>query len=179
MKTILAGMVALAMLVATASTSQAQCDKGCDTGCGADAAGGSACGPCKVCKLVKVEKVVKTVCYGVKCKDICVPGCGSGCTKVKCACCGDKPGCCDDCSARGNCKVCVATGKPGCCATKKTVKQLVKYERSVTICSYEWQVVDAGEEPGCGAEDNGCDAGCDSGNGGDDVPAAPTPAAGA
>jgi hypothetical protein len=156
------------------------CDNGCDTGC--DAAEKPACGcesqsscstgKCKACKLVKIEVEVKAVCYGVKCSDICVPGCGSGCTNTKCVTCGDKG--CDCCEAGANCKVTYATGKPGCCANPKTIKRLVKYETKKVVCGYKWVVVDNG----CCSCDSGCNSGCDdkaSGADGDDVPPVPVP----
>jgi len=138
MKTVYVIMIALALPLAAASTSRAQCDKGCSAG--------------KVCKLVKVEKTVKTICYGVKCKDICISGCGSGCTTTKCGTAGDKADCRDGCSAQASCKVSIPTGKPGCSAKRKTVKQLVKYEKSIKVISYEWRIVDA--DCGCDASDD-------------------------
>lgn len=203
MKTAYAILIALALPLAAASTSWAQCDTGCDAACGCD--NGCGCDPgcnqgcCKVCKLVKVEKEFTTECYGVKCKDICLPKCGSGCYKIDCLCCGGNGCCCDGCTQRGLCKIKYPVGCPGKCAKVKTVKQLVKYERTKKICTYEWRVVCAGPcdpgcgcdaDPGCGCDAgngcdagcdaNGCDAGCDAGHSnGDSVPMPPTPAAGA
>jgi hypothetical protein len=160
MKTLYAVLIALVLPLSAADTSWAGgCDCGAEAACGCEATAScgcdngsnGCCGPCKVCKLVRVERIIKTTSYGVKCKDICIPGCGSGCTKVKCVKCGDA-GCCDCCNSNACGKVCVATGKPGCCARSKTVKQLVKYEKAVKVCAYEWVVVDAGS--------GGCDAGC-------------------
>jgi hypothetical protein len=219
MKMFYALLIALALPLAAATTSWAQCDcgaagggcdAGCDKACGCHNRGchnggcdnGGCCnnggcdnGCCKVCKLVKVEKEVKATCYGVKCKGISVPGCGSGCTDVACVHCGGK-GCksCCGCDHSAHCKVRFPVGKPGCSAKVKTVRHLVKYETKKKICTYEWKVVSScnGDCDGaCG--DNGCHAGCDAGNGndagcdagngdgngnGDSVPMPPTPAAG-
>ncbi len=155
------------------------CDVGCDVNCGAaagcDAAPGCGCaaepgcgcaavGGCgggKVCKLVKTEIEVEATCYGVKCKDICLPGCGSNCVNVECVNC-DGKGCdsCCGCDSGAVCKVRYPTGKPGSCARVKNVKELVKFKTRKIICGYKWVVVDGG----CG-----CDAGsgvsCDAGAG--------------
>jgi hypothetical protein len=100
-----------------------------------------------------VEYEVEAICYGVRSKDICVPGCGSKCTKTEHVQCGGT-GC--DCGGSGaSCKFRYPTGKPGCCAKTKTVKQLVKYRTTKKVCGFRWEIVDAG----CG----GCDAcGCDA-----------------
>ncbi len=143
------------------------CNVGCDTGCdvGCDAAPGCGCaagceapgkgGCCKVCKLVKVVVEAETTCYGVKCKDVCVPGCGSKCTHTEGVQCGGAG--CDCCESGACCTVRFPTGKPGCSACVKTIKYLVKYKTTKQVCGYKWIVVDAG----CG----GCDAcGCDVGS---------------
>ena len=113
-------------------------------------------GGCTVCRLVKKEKKVTVVCYGTKCKDICLPSCGSKCLNVD----GVKAGKCSGvcCNKGGVCKVKYATGEPGC-AKLKTVKKLVKYEVTKTVPSWSWEIVKA--DAGCGCEakaDCGCDA---------------------
>ncbi|MDH3718935.1 MAG: hypothetical protein OES79_12520 [Planctomycetota bacterium] len=124
-------------------------DGACDGGCGA--CGG--CGAGKVCRLVCEEVEVKATCYGVKHKDICVPGCGSKCTNVDCVKCGE----CSCDTTAGLCKIKYPTGKPGC-AKQKAVKELVKYETKKKVKVWKWEIVD-----GCGC-DGACD-GCGAGDG--------------
>lgn len=137
-------MVAALALVAGGATLAPSVAWAGDCGCEAD------CAPCKVCKLVRYEKEVIVTCYGCKYKDICLPGCGSGCTKTECV----KAGECNCCDEGGVCKVKYASGKPCSCAKMRTVKELVKYEVTKIVPAYKWVVVDAAP---CGC---GCDATC-------------------
>ena len=167
-----------------------RCNTGCNTGYdvaadGCDAAPAYGCdaggkgGCCKVCRLVRVEVEVEATCYGVKCKEICVPGCGGKCVKTECVRCGGAG--CDCCESEPCCTVRFPTGKPGCCAQVKTIKYPVKYKTTKKVCGYKWEVVDAG----CGGCDAcGCDADSDSAPAtedfegdpfGDDVPPVPIP----
>jgi hypothetical protein len=194
MNTIYTLMIALALPLAAATTSwagdygcgaEANCGCAVDSGCcsnGCCCDNGCCNGCCKVCKLVRVVREVKATGYGVKYTDIAIPGCGSACYNVDCLCCGGK-GCNECCSSGGCCKIRYPAGQPGCCARVKTVKQLVKYERTKKICTYEWRVCDAG----CCGCNSGCDAGCGCAAGheigcgvaeyqeGDAVPTPPTP----
>ena len=141
-----------------AAAADCGCATGCDSGC--DAGGCDACGAGKVCRLVCKEVEVKTTCYGAKCKDICVPKCGSKCVNVDCIKCGVCS--CDGSTTAGLCKVKYPTGKPGC-AKVKTVKQLVKFETTKKVNNWTWEMVDG---CGCDGSGNGCGA-CDRCGAGD------------
>ena len=109
--------------------------------------GGDGCCSDNVCKLVKTEIEKKVICYGCKCEDFCVPGKSSTCrdglfgcsckSKDRCSC---KGKCSCGCEHAPYCNVCVKQWEPGC-ATLKTRKKLVKYEKTVKVPGWKWVVV--------------------------------------
>ena len=125
-----------------AAAADCGCAQGADCGCAQGGCDG--CGRGKVCRLVCEEVEVTAECYGTRCADICVPSCGSKCTKTECVKCGT----CSCDTTAGRTQVTYPVGKPGC-AKVKTVKHLVKYQTTKKVKVWKWHIVD-----GCG-----CDAG--------------------
>lgn len=85
------------------------------------------CGGCdRICRVVCEKKTVKEPCYEIKEVDICLPG--KSC-KVPCDC---PDGCCK--GHHGD-----FHWQPGC-ATPRTVRKLIKTEKTKTVCEYKWVV---------------------------------------
>ncbi len=150
-KMLLLAFAICGMMAPVALAQSCGCDAGaaCANDCCGDGCCDNDCGSGKVCKLVCTTKKVKTICYGCKCEDFCVPGRSErGCTHCESVgdcgcdtdCCGHAPSCC----------IKWTEWIPGC-ATMRTRKKLVKYEAVKEVPSYKWEVVDA-----CGCNQDNC-----------------------
>lgn len=95
--------------------------------------GGDCCHRCgchdgceRICRVVCTTKTVKEPCYHIKEVDICLPG--PSC-KVPCDC---PDGCCKGHHGSFH-------WEPGC-ANPRTIRKLVKTEKTKQVCEYKWVV---------------------------------------
>jgi hypothetical protein len=95
----------------------------------------------KVCKLVCEKKKLQSVGYGYTCEEICVPAPSRhGCKHCEVTCClGDEIGGCPP-----KIEFCWYDWFACGCAKPRTVKVLTKFQAQREVCSYHWEVVDAG-----------------------------------